>query len=154
MSKTMSTADIRNAMFSKINYDINDPQKKRLAVIVGFINRSVKRYKDGLKIVEKNNFFPQGQKKPSIESIVYMYALGSYMMLVSLQSAPKKNNLTKEQCDAITSDINFLIKKYNIDQKKDRMSYDKDGCSKKYKSKKGGKKSCTKKMRSKKMCGG
>ena len=154
----MSTEDIRNAMFSKINYDINDPQKKRLAVIIGFINRSVKRYKDGLKIVEKNNFFTQVQKKPSIESIVYMYALGSYMMLVSLQSAPKKNNLTKEQCDDITSDINFLIKKYNIDQKKDRLSYDKDGCSKKYKSKKGGKKSgkksCTKKKRSKKMCGG
>ena len=154
MSKIMSTEDIRNAMFSKINYNINDPQKKRLAVLVGFINRAVKKYKDSLKIVEKNNFFSQGQKKPSIESIVYMYALGSYMMLVSLQSAPKKNNLTKEQCDAITSDINFLIKKYNIDQKKDRLSYDKDGCSKKYKSKKSGKKSCTKKMRSKKMCGG
>lgn len=143
MSKIMSTEDIRNAMFSKINYNINDPQKKRLAVLVGFINRSVKRYKDSLKIVEKMKFFLQGQKKIPIETIVCMYALGAYMMLVSLQSAPKKNNLTKEQCDDITSDINFLIKKYKIDQKKNRLSYDKDGCSKKYKRKKNG----TKKMR-------
>ena len=143
MSKIMSTEDIRNAMFSKINYNINDPQKKRLAVLVGFINRAVKKYKDSLKIVEKMKFFLQGQKKIPIETIVCMYALGAYMMLVSLQSAPKKNNLTKEQCDDITSDINFLIKKYKIDQKKNRLSYDKDGCSKKYKRKKNG----TKKMR-------
>ena len=143
MSKIMSTEDIRNAMFSKINYNINDPQKKRLAVLVGFINRAVKKYKDSLKIVEKMKFFTQGQKKIPIETIVCMYALGAYMMLVSLQSAPKKNNLTKEQCDDITSDINFLIKKYKIDQKKNRLSYDKDGCSKKYKRKKNG----TKKMR-------
>ena len=95
MSKIMSTEDIRNAMFSKINYNINDPQKKRLAVLVGFINRAVKKYKDSLKIVEKMKFFLQGQKKIPIETIVCMYALGAYMMLVSLQSAPKKNNLTK-----------------------------------------------------------
>jgi hypothetical protein len=135
MSKILNTADIRNAMFSKINYTINDPQKKRLAALVGFINRSVKRYKDILKIVEKNNFVSKEQKKLPTQSVVYMYALGSYMMLVSLQSASKKNKLTKEQCEAITSDINFLIKKYNIDQKKDRLGYDKDGCTKKYKSK-------------------
>lgn len=149
----MSTSDIRNLMFSRINYNINDPQKKRIASIVKFINKQVKKYKESLKVIEKNKvlhylhkLLPESEeKKLSLEQVKYGYALSSYFMLVSLQSAPKKNNLTKEQCDAVASDINYLIKKYNINQKKDRLGYNKDGCTKKYKTKK----NCTKKI-----CGG
>jgi hypothetical protein len=144
--KIMNTTAIRNLVFSKINYNINDPQKKRVAAINNYINEQVKKYKMGIKLVKKNmNTLPELVKKTPIEQIKYFYALSSYFMLVSLQSAPKKNNITREQCDAVASDINYIIKKYNINQKKDRMGYNKDGCTKKYKSKK----NCTKKM-----CGG
>lgn len=145
----MSFSDVRNLVFSRINYNINDPQKKRVAAIVNFINEQVKKYKTGLKLAKKNmNTLPELVRKTPIEQIKYFYALSSYTMLVSLQSAAKKNKLTKEQCDAVTSDINYLIKKYKIDQKKDKMGYNKDGCTKKYKSKQS-KQNCTKKM-----CGG
>jgi hypothetical protein len=144
--KIMNTTAIRNLVFSKINYNINDPQKKRLAAINNYINEQVKKYKMGIKIVKKNmNTLPELVKKTPIEQIKYSYALSSYFILVSLQSAPKKNNLTREQCDAVASDINYIIKKYNINQKKDRMGYNKNACTKKYKSKK----NCTAKM-----CGG
>jgi len=142
----MSFSDVRNLVFSRINYNITDPQKKRLAAIVNFINEQVKKYKTGLKLAKKNmNTLPELVKKTPIEQIKYFYALSSYTMLVSLQSAAKKNKLTKEQCDAVTSDINYLIKKYKINQQKDKMGYNKDSCTKKYKTKK----NCTKKM-----CGG
>jgi len=146
----MSFSDVRNLVFSRINYNINDPQKKRVAAIVNFINEQVKKYKAAIKILKKNNFLdkllPQLEEKPlSIEQVKYGYAVSSYTMLVSLQQAAKKNKLTKEECDNVTSDINYLIKKYKIDQKKDKMGYNKDGCTKKYKTKK----NCTKKM-----CGG
>jgi hypothetical protein len=144
--KIMNTTAIRNLVFSKINYNINDPQKKRLAAINNYINEQVKKYKMGIKVIKKNmNTLPELVKKTPIELIKYSYALSSYFILVSLQSAPKKNNLTREQCDAVASDINYIIKKYNINQKKDRMGYNKNACTKKYKSKK----NCTKKM-----CGG
>lgn len=144
--KNMSFSDVRNLVFSRINYNINDPQKKRVATIVNFINEQVKKYKMGLKLAKKNmNTLPELVKKIPIEQIKYFYALSCYTMLVSLQSAAKKNKLTREQCDDVTSDINYLIKKYKIDQKKDKMGYNKDGCTKKYKTKK----NCTKKM-----CGG
>jgi len=142
----MSFSDVRNLVFSRINYNITDPQKKRVAAIVNFINEQVKKYKTGLKLAKKNmNTLPELVKKTPIEQIKYSYALSSYFILVSLQSAPKKNNLTREQCDAVASDINYIIKKYNINQKKDRMGYNKNACTKKYKSKK----NCTAKM-----CGG
>lgn len=146
----MSTTNIRNLMLSRINYNINDPQKKRIAAIVNFVNQEVKKYKAAIKILKKNNFLDkisqQLEEKPLlIEQIKYMYAVSSYIMLVSLQQAQKKNKLTKEQCDNVTSDINYLIKKYNIDLKKDKMGYNKDSCTKKYKTKK----NCTKKI-----CGG
>ena len=142
----MSFSDVRNLVFSRINYNINDPQKKRLAAIVNFINEQVKKYKMGLKLAKKNmNTLPELVKKTPIEQIKYFYALSSYTMLVTLQQSPKKNKLTREQCDAVTSDINYLIKKYKIDLKKDRMGYNKDSCTKKYKTSK----NCTKKM-----CGG
>jgi hypothetical protein len=144
--KIMNTTAIRNLVFSKINYNINDPQKKRLAAINNYINEQVKKYKMGIKVIKKNmNTLPELVKKTPIEQIKYSYALSSYFILVSLQSAPKKNNLTREQCDAVASDINYIIKKYNINQKKDRMGYNKNACTKKYKSKK----NCTAKM-----CGG
>jgi len=144
--KIMNTTAIRNLVFSKINYNINDPQKKRLAAINNYINEQVKKYKMGIKVIKKNmNTLPELVKKTPIEQIKYSYALSSYFILVSLQSAPKKNNLTREQCDAVASDINYIIKKYNINQKKDRMGYNKNACTKKYKSKK----NCTTKM-----CGG
>jgi hypothetical protein len=144
--KIMNTTAIRNLVFSKINYNINDPQKKRLAAINNYINEQVKKYKMGIKVIKKNmNTLPELVKKTPIELIKYSYALSSYFILVSLQSAPKKNNLTREQCDAVASDINYIIKKYNINQKKDRMGYNKNACTKKYKSKK----NCTAKM-----CGG
>ena len=86
----MSTTNIRNLMLSRINYNINDPQKKRIAAIVNFVNQQVKKYKAAIKILKKNNFLDkisqQLEEKPlSIEQIKYMYAVSSYIMLVSLQ---------------------------------------------------------------------
>ena len=52
----MSTTNIRNLMLSRINYNINDPQKKRIAAIVNFVNQEVKKYKAAIKILKKNNF--------------------------------------------------------------------------------------------------
>jgi hypothetical protein len=50
----MSFSDVRNLVFSRINYNITDPQKKRVAAIVNFINEQVKKYKTGLKLAKKN----------------------------------------------------------------------------------------------------
>ena len=146
--KNISTTAIRNFMFSRINYNMNDPQKKRLDVLVNFINRQFKQWEDGIKLIKKNKLkllLPQNKELPSIEKMKYAFALSVYFMLVSAQQAPKKNKLTREQCDNLTSDINYLIKKYKIDLKKDRFGYDKNACTKKYKTAK----NCTKKM-----CGG
>ena len=144
----MGTTAIRNLLFSKINYNMNDPQKKRLDVLVKYINQRIKQLDDGIKLIKTNKLkllLPQNAELPSREKMRYSFALSVYFMLVSAQQSPKKNKLTREQCDNLTSDINFLIKKYNLDQKKDRFGYDKNACTKKYKSKK----NCTKKM-----CGG
>ena len=112
--KNISTTAIRNLVFSKINYNMNDPQKKRLDVLVKYINQRIKQLDDGIKLIKTNKLkllLPQNAELPSREKMIYSIALSVYFMLVSAQQAPKKNKLTREQCDNLTSDINYLIKK-------------------------------------------